>query len=261
MTLAVTVSGFAGLWVTSIRFLSHLEPLSHHLHWCHQLLGAHDSVGPVLGVLSTAAAAIGTWRFVGFIRLHRRLRSAAAATRPSSVTVIETPEVFAYALPGASAATVLSRGLLSSLRPEERQVVIAHEDAHHRHRHDRYLLIARAAEAAFPPIRVLTRRLEFELERWADDEATTTVGGDRRLVARTIARVCLLADPRTAGGRGLSMAFAGTGPAARVEAILSGRGPSTGMSTLAISATVAGVATALVQLHHLEMVLGMICGF
>ena len=85
--------------------------------------------------------------------------------------------------------------------------------AHAEHRHDRYLTIARGAEAVLPLIRLLTRRLEFSLERWADDAAVRAVNGDRLLVARTIAKVALLPNRRTSHALG----FAGLGEAARAE--------------------------------------------
>ncbi len=63
-------------------------------------------------------------------------------------------------------------GLRRSLDIDELNFVIAHERAHARHRHDRYKLLALFTTAFVPPIATRRRRrLEYHLERWADEEA------------------------------------------------------------------------------------------
>jgi hypothetical protein len=137
--------------------------------------------------------------------------------------------------------------------------VFAHERAHVDHRHDRYLTIARAAEAVLPMIRPLTRRLEFSLERWADDASVCAVNGDRLLVARTIAKVALLPHRKPQPTLGLALGFAGLGDAARAEFLLNPPTRSHALTALAVFSSMAGLTFAMYQLHHFEALLITLC--
>lgn len=146
------------------------------------------------------------------------------------------------------------RGLVELLDDAELGVVLAHEDAHRRHRHDRFLLAGQIGAAFVPPRHLLGRRLGFSLERWADEEAAHGCG-DRRLVGRALAEVALeSATPVSA------MAFAGLGALGRVAALLEPpKAPSkfvAGGILLMIAAT---CILALVQVHHLEVLVGALC--
>lgn len=92
---------------------------------------------------------------------------------------------------GPAGRVVISTAMLALLDDEERAVVLAHEHAHGVHRHDRYLLLATLTSALFPPLGHLSPRLQFGLERRADEDAARAADGDRRLVARTIAKVAV----------------------------------------------------------------------
>jgi hypothetical protein len=156
------------------------------------------------------------------------------------------------------------------LTESEQAVVVSHERTHARYRHDRYLLIARIAEATCPALRPLTRRLQFSLERWAD-EAAARQCGDRSLVARTLAKVALATTGPTpslgfAGSSftGLEFAglgFAGLGVVARANALLDE--PAGQPSMPALVGILGGIAAtgvlAAVQLHHLGPLLAVLC--
>lgn len=250
--LSLAVAGFSSVLVLAVRYLSHLSWVIERIAWCKGIVGDHGSVPAVIGIPSSALALIGSFRLARFARRQRRLVRLAMP----SVAVVDSPRAFAYAMPGTRASTVVSSALLDALNASEQRVVFAHEAAHHRHRHDRYLVVARAAEAVMPILRVLTSRLEFSLERWADEDATRVVGGDRRLVARTIAKVSLLADAKRT--RPL-LGFAGVGPAARANAVLNRRRPSAPLTAGSLAVTVLGLALSLYQLHHLEALIDTLC--
>ncbi|MBX6766086.1 MAG: M48 family metalloprotease [Actinomadura rubrobrunea] len=141
------------------------------------------------------------------------LRAAQAdAGRP-----LDTEVPIAVAVPGRRGGVLLSRGLLTRLTARELQVVFEHERSHLRHRHHRYLAAGALAAALLPPLRALNDRLRLSVERWADEDAAEAVG-DRRLVARTIAKVALAQCPD--GRHGPAIAFAWCGVVERVEALL-----------------------------------------
>lgn len=212
VTLAVVAaSGVPTLWIVSLEYLSHVPMLRGVLHWCGESAGAHPRIPRSMGLPIVAVAAVGAARGARVLQSNRRLRS----TRPGSIEVASHNRAFAYTLPGPGGRIVVSRGLVDLLDIEEQAVVIAHEHAHARYRHDRYLLIGQFAAAAIPPLRPLTSRLRYSLERWADESAAEHCG-DRAFVARTIGKAAL----HTATPAGV-LGFGGLGVPARVSALLS----------------------------------------
>ncbi len=240
-----------GIWLLAFRYLAHLSWLSAQLQWCSVIVGGHSTVSGWIGVPAVAAMLTGIIRGIRFWRVQRTIRSS----RLRGTSIVASNDVFAFVVPGPHSATVVSSGLLRHLGPDEQTVVFAHERAHADHRHDRYLTIARAAEAALPLIRPLTRRLEFSLERWADDAAVRAVNGDRLLVARTIAKVALLPNRRTSH----SLGFAGLGEAARAECLLDPPSRSRVLTALAVGSSTVGLTFAVYQLHHFEALLITLC--
>ncbi len=240
-----------GIWLVAFRYLAHVSWLAAQLQWCSMIVGAHSTVSTWVGVPAVAAMVTGVVRAVRFWKVQRKLR----ASHLSGTSIVASDDVFAFVVPGPDAATIVSTGLLRHLDPAERVVVFAHERAHADHRHDRYLTIGRAAEAVLPIIRPLTRRLEFSLERWADDAAVAAVNGNRLLVARTIAKVALLPH-RSARPM---LGFAGLGEAARAEFLLDPPVLSRSLTAIAVLSSGVGLTFALYQLHHFEALLNTLC--
>jgi hypothetical protein len=194
------------------------------------------------GVLMAAAAARAAWR----VRHERRWMRAAAKGLNASHDAI------ALAIPGRRGGVVLSQGLRTTLPRAELQVVIAHEQAHLRHRHHRYLAASSICAATIPLLRWTDRSLRFAIERWADEEVAVKVC-DRQLVAQTIARVAL-----PSVGATVTPALSEFGVVARVEALLedappASRGAGAAMLTAA-SIAGSGVTSSAVQLHHLGVI-------
>jgi hypothetical protein len=242
---AVTIAAVPTLWLIGLSGLAHLGLHNPIVDWCRHLLPAYGPIGAVVGGASLAAAVAGTVRATRVVQHHRRLR----CTDTCALEIIESDDVYAYTLPGPAATIAVSTGLRKALTPDEYDVVIAHEQAHARHRHDRYKLLALLAAALVPPTRSVTTRLDHFLERWADEEALDVTGADRRLGARTIAKVALAgASPAPALG------IADHGVAARAAALLAPvERPALAIraqSALVIAAT---VTLAIYQVHHSVM--------
>jgi hypothetical protein len=264
VTAIVLVAGGAvpSLLIVSASFLAHVPVMGTGIAWCTQLLGIHAEVPTWLGVAATAAVASGAWQIARVLRCRRRLAASTVddARGRGAVEVIRDEVPIACALPGRSGRIVISTGMLDLLRPEEVDVVLAHERAHATHRHDRVLFVSEIATALVPPLRWLAARAVFSIERWADEAAVRACGGDRRLVAETLARVALhTAQP--AGALGIATPAPRLGVAARVEALMHPSARVVGRRVVGGlwlgMAVVAALST--YQLHHLAGLAASLC--
>lgn len=249
MALAtVCVAAVPTMWLMGSSGLRHLGVRSPFTDWSWHLLPSYGFVGAIIGSAAFALMFVGVVRVAKVLRLHRRLSDSPSPTGETDVEILAAPGVFAYTLPGPSGTIVVSEGLVAALDAAEYRAVVEHERAHSQHRHDRYLLLGRLATALVPFVRPLADRLEFSLERWADDVAADRVG-DRRLVAMAIAKVALAGAHPSAGVPGIAK----LGAAARAEALLdSVRAPGITHPAMFLSggALVTAVLTAAVQLHR-----------
>ncbi len=248
----VAAAGVPTLWILSLGYVAHVPLLGGRLDWCAEAWGVHDPIPAWLGVPALILSGAGILRVRTVLRSYRRLRQ----NEPGAVEFAEHALPFAFTLPGRGGQVVVSTGLVDILDEHEQQVVLAHERAHAVHRHDRYLLIAQVAAALMPPLRTLASRLQFSLERWAD-EAAVDHCGDRRFVARTLGKVALSSvSPAFA-----ALSFAGLGVPARVAALLSPPRPPVlprYSGTLWCAIAVTGVLAAF-QIHHLALLLTALC--
>jgi Zn-dependent protease with chaperone function len=101
-------------------------------------------------------------------RVLQRRRLAVKGTQGRRFAILDTAEPIAYAAPGDPGCVVVSRGLLGDLDPGEREVVLAHERAHLRLNHHRYLLAGELSLAAVPLLGPLVDLLRLATERRAD---------------------------------------------------------------------------------------------
>jgi beta-lactamase regulating signal transducer with metallopeptidase domain len=148
----------------------------------------------------------------------RASRACRLAPEPGGLVIIRDEQPTAYAVTAARAgAIVVSTGMLRLLDAPERRALLAHEAAHLRHHHSRYVLLAELAAAANPLLRPLAREVRLAVELWADQSAADEVG-DRRTVARALARASLAAAGQ-ARAPGVGLALAQTEVAARVRAL------------------------------------------
>lgn len=154
-------------------------------------------------VLTLARAA---WRTTRQRAKHRqllRLLSNPSDTRPNTL-VLDHDMPVAYCVPGiAQSVTVLSRGLLTKLSPEEQAAVIAHESSHLDQRHDLLILAFTAWNEALPWLP--TSRLSLDavrqlIEMLADDKALEQVS--RQTLLKAIVTVAAAAAPEASGAAG-----------------------------------------------------------
>ncbi len=110
------------------------------------------------------------------LRMHRRV----VCHEHAAIETVDGPDPYAVAIPGRGGRIVISTAMFDLLDTEERAVVVAHEQAHARFRHDRYLLVARTVGALLPGTGHLCNRLHFIIERWADESAATRHGDKPR---------------------------------------------------------------------------------
>jgi hypothetical protein len=237
------VPGIAGV----VRWCTPLEPSDGHVPW------------PV-GVGAATVLVVGARRVH---RLRTRTRSvrdaASAAPGPLVVLPVDRPEAYAVPLHDGG-RIVVSTGMLRALDADERRVLLAHERAHLDHRHHRYLATGEIASAMVPPLAVLARRIRFATERWADETAAAEVG-DRKLVARALARAALAADGEPTTG---VLAFGRGDMPRRVEALLQDpparRTLRAGLASFAGATGLVGAgAASSVQFHHLARLVEHVC--
>lgn len=241
--------------VLTMAFLAHMPIIGSGFRWCSQVFGLHGAISPWVGIPSLTLFVGGIVRCGLLLRQHRRLGRLVLADS-DTIHIVESRKSFAVTLPGDRRSIYVSRPLWDLLDDAERSVVIEHERAHLRHRHHRYVIRAEVAAALVPPLRALTRRVTYSIERWAD-EVTARAVGDRLLVAATLGKVAL----HSSGHEPLTAGFAGLGVASRMRALLDpprptlGRGRVMGLLGTLVFAGGLGV----VQLHHLEYFLGVLC--
>lgn len=239
---SVGIAAAPTLWLIGISGLAHLGLVNPITDWSAHLLPTHSPIGAFIGAAALGVAIVGTIRAVIVLRQYRHLRAAGA--RP--MEYIDTDDIYAYTLPGPDPTIAISNGLRRALNDDELRFVIAHEQAHARHRHDRYKLVALLTTAFVPPVAHAAKSLQFHLERWADEEALRDAGIDRRLAAHTIAKVALAGTtPPPALG------IADHGIAARAGAILAPEAPPRARTRAATAVAIAATLTlATYQLHH-----------
>ncbi|MFE3738560.1 M56 family metallopeptidase [Streptomyces sp. NPDC059134] len=249
-----TVSALVGLF--HVPFLASLEQLP-----LTRVREEWPAAVPLAGVAG-AVMAVQTVLLVRRWIQHRSLLerawlSADGGTGDGDLLVVPGTDVDAYALPGyrgRRGRVVVTSGMVRSLKPGEREVLLAHERAHLAGRHHLLSAAVDLVAAVHPAIRSLREALLFHLERWADEEAAAVVG-DRRAAAAAIARAALA---RSAHGRaaGYPLLSATSGPVPqRVRALLlpepaAPRGGARRAGAVALAGTVVAAAVAALALAY-----------
>jgi hypothetical protein len=156
---------------------------------CEHLLGELAPGGTPLGMAAAMTAlllAVGTGRSLLRARQSRRVLRVEPEIGwhrellGHDLVVLPSEELVAFSAGVHPPQVVVSQRLVDLLADDELAAVLRHELTHIRHRHDRYLLLARVVEQGLgllPLVRRSTGALRCALERWADEEAA---GGARR---------------------------------------------------------------------------------
>lgn len=163
------------------------------------LTAAAAAVGYLAAHVVSTGVRVATQR-----RRHHALLAVLSTPDPGrrDTRLLDEPAPVAYCLPrGLGSVTVLSRGLVDALAPDELDAVVAHEGAHVAQRHDLVLTAFRAWRAAllgFPIAALAEARVAALIEMVADDRAARTSGADA--LARAVDRVGVrVAETRVAG--------------------------------------------------------------
>jgi len=234
--VALAACSTAALALLAAYAAARLPALAAVGNYSQPVIRRGDPIPVAAGVAAALALTAATTAFAVMVRNRARAlgesyRRAAGLQPDGGIVVLPGGSIEAYALPGLPGRIVVSGCLLDRLDSRGRDALVAHEQAHLSERHHLFVAVAMVAAAANPLLLPVRRAVEYTVERWADERAAAATG-DRRLVARTIGQVALLARPRpgrrTAGvvlgiagtrARRMSVAWAGPVPR-RVAALL-----------------------------------------
>ncbi len=258
LTLAVVLAAASvssALLLVAMAASSELHTVSDVLGWCRALYPGDHGAAPWAGAVAAVLLVAATVRATRY-RLRVRAEHAPFADI-DGIEVIDSDEPIAFAVPGRPGGVVIGSALLRRLDPDERSAVLAHENAHLRLHHHRYVHTVELCAAAFPFLLPLARQVRFATERWADETAASDIGS-RRTLARAIARGALM--PR-GGQLSSALSFTGRGASARVDALLHPGDPrSFELPAVVVFATVmTTLAGSSAQVHHLAMFLVHAC--
>lgn len=234
------------------RVLHRLEPGGPALAWTAAVVLG----GGIMAVLS------GVQRLR---RHHRAMRIppeiGTHADRDGFVLVIvPVAAPLAYSLGGWHPQVVISEDLWVRLDDDELAAVLAHEAAHVRSHHSRWLAVATLVTSALwfvPWVGRSAASITVALERWADEEAAREVGRDTLRRALLCAADAMAAGPGVAALNGadsllerLSMLEAAPRHARCAFAVASG-GLTLALSAAGAAAASGGLSEVLAFLGHL----------
>jgi hypothetical protein len=134
-----------------------------------------------------AGLATGYRHATAMLRLRRACRDLRS---PETLVVLDSDRPDAFATPVDGGHVVVTTGMLRALHTDEVRALLEHERSHLRNRHAWWMLAAQVCGAVNPMLSGVVRAAGHAVERCADEDAARTVG-DRRLVARTLARAAL----------------------------------------------------------------------
>jgi Zn-dependent protease with chaperone function len=200
----------------------------------------------LLLALTTTAALRTLW--IRCRAFARAATDAACLAATDGLVIVDDPEPEAFALPGLPGRVIVSTGMLDTLDPGERDVLLAHERAHLAEHHYVFVALAQLGAAANPLLRPLATAVAYTVERWADEHAAR-VTGDRRRAARTVGKAALATGRRRARPAATALGILGRGdlPRAagpiprRVAALLAPPQASRALPALVTSAVLVAV--------------------
>ncbi len=188
-------------------------------NWSPDALRTQDAVNIPLsiaaGVLLMTVLTLMAGTVVRYVRWARQLARELDEHGGDGVVILPGDEPLAFSAPGRGGRIAISSGMLAALNPKERCALLAHERAHLALRHHLFLVTLTLSSTLNPLLRPLTSAAGFALERWADETAARHLG-DRKLVARAVAKAALAGRPP----RGFAMAATGGPVPQRVSALL-----------------------------------------
>jgi beta-lactamase regulating signal transducer with metallopeptidase domain len=254
-TVAVAAAGVFVLSATAFVWMAQRPAIAEVGKWSPTKLRAADPVPPSLAVVCAVLVALAVASMTA--RLVRRLRcmadvrrAAGRGTERGQILVLTDERAEAFATPGRRGRIVVTSGLLDALTEPERQALLAHERSHLRHGHVWWILAADVAGAANPLLRRPARTVRHAVERWADEDAARDVA-DRRLVARTLARVSLLKKHGAGFAFDVALRAAAGDVTQRVRAMLGPRPRRNLFATACLALMVIAAIAAAATVQHI----------
>lgn len=166
--------------------------------------------------LSAAAAGLRHLWHVGK-NLRAATRFCRDLARPGGYLLVRSPIADAYSVPGRRGGIVLTTAMKSALTEGELTVLLAHERAHLRHHHSRWIQIAETAAVLHPLLRPVPDVVRRAAERWADEEAAT---GGRRTAAQAVAAAAVARSRSLEAHSSTTLSVAGGDVVERVRALV-----------------------------------------
>ncbi|MEU4422458.1 M56 family metallopeptidase [Actinoplanes sp. NPDC024001] len=214
LTFLVTAiaAAAAGCLVTltafTLKAAAELPATGALLHFSDRYVRADTAAAPWVSWLSVAMLAAALAAMAVTWRRHRHdvrfARRYATLPATDGLVLLDDDRPEAFAVPGDGGRIVVTTGMRAALDDTQYAALLAHERAHLAGRHHRLVLIARLAAAVHPAFRWLTRRIDYLVERAADERAAAELD-NRRAVARAIGTAALV----SVGATGLRMAPSG----------------------------------------------------
>ncbi|WP_328472663.1 M56 family metallopeptidase [Actinoplanes sp. NBC_00393] len=192
----------AGCLITLVAFgfkaFAELPAAGAFLHLSDAYVRADTAREPWVSWLSLAMVVAALAGLARVAHTHRRdtrfsRRYLALPVVDGDVVLLDEDRAEAFAVPGPAGRIVVTTGMRDALDDRQYAALLAHERAHLRGRHHRLVLLAHLSAAVHPVFRLLTRQVDYLVERAADERAATELD-DRRTVARAIGTAALVAD-------------------------------------------------------------------
>jgi Zn-dependent protease with chaperone function len=254
----VVVAAGTGLVLAAVGFfaLAQCAPVALLGHWSpsevrseQPMPTAAEVVAGIVVVFLLAAALLRAARGITDL-VHAAVACRDLGDHVDGLVVVMDDVPSAYTVPGLGGRVVVSTAMLRALDADERRALLAHEAAHLERHHHLAVQLADLAAAANPLLRRTARAVRLAVEREADEAAAEEVG-DRRLVARALARAGLAtaAAPRRTPARLAALAGADSQVPQRARALLAPaprprRMLAAGLVLLTLSAGAGAAATA-----------------
>jgi len=218
--LLAAAGSTASLALLAFQYVAQAPILAARAQWSDTVLHTGDTVSTPIGLLATVAVAFAAARV-----LHVAVRRSTAVLDAhrlahalpdtgSELSVIDTAQPQAFAVPGRPGRIVVTTGLLRRLDATERRAVLAHERAHLDHHHHLHHSAAHLSAAVNPLLGRLPAAVERSCERWADEDAAHMCRRDT--VADALTRAAISTPPPSATA---VLAAAATDVADRVRAL------------------------------------------
>lgn len=197
-SLALALASSAVLGLLALSALIRIPYVDAVGHLSRPVIASSDAISVPVAIVAGAvlaaavvAACRALWRRAAAITAaHRHARALPGA---SQVVVTDDQAADAYTVPGWPCRIVITEGMLRALSAPERDVLLAHEQAHAHGQHYLFTSLGRLAAAANPLLRPVTAEVGYTVERWADEHAAAETG-DRQLAARAVARAALASN-------------------------------------------------------------------